>query len=392
MRAAAIAALAALALMASTADAQTTSVPPAPLPPGPTSGPLAGTGMWIWELGRSNGGNLDAIAARARAHGIGTLFVKSSDGTSWWPQFSSALVARLHSAGLRVCAWQYVYPVHAATDARLGVRAKHLGADCLVIDAESQYEGHYVQADTYIRHLRAGVGPGYPVALTSFPYVDYHPAFPYSVFLGPGGAQYNVPQMYWRAIGTSVDHVFTHSMPLNAVYDRPILPLGQLWENPSTTELLRFRQLSMQYGSTGVSWWDWQEASSRGFNAIARPLAQPASTRAATYPRLSRGARGDLVVEAQERLHAAGYAVPVNGVFGASTARAVRAFQAAGGLSRTGVLDQPTWGLLLRSAPLRPRWVARRSAAATAAGADELPPPASASLPMVRDELGSRHH
>jgi hypothetical protein len=44
------------------------------------------------------------------------------------------------------------------------------------------------------------VGDAYPLALSSFPYVDYHPAFPYSVFLGQGGAQSNVPQLYWYAM------------------------------------------------------------------------------------------------------------------------------------------------------------------------------------------------
>ncbi len=70
-----------------------------------------------------------------------------------------------------------------------------------MIDAEGHYEGRYAQAPTYMRTLRALVGPDYPIALAAFPYVDYHPAFPFSVFLGPGGAQYNAPQLYWKTIG-----------------------------------------------------------------------------------------------------------------------------------------------------------------------------------------------
>ena len=53
--------------------------------------------------------------------------------------------------------------------------------------------------------LRRLIGVDYPVGLTSFPYVDYHPRFPYSVFLGPGAAQVNMQQIYWRALGDSVD-------------------------------------------------------------------------------------------------------------------------------------------------------------------------------------------
>ncbi len=85
--------------------------------------------------------------------------------------------------------------------------------------------------------------PDYPVGLTSFPYVHYHSTFPYSVFLGPGGADFNVPQMYWRAIGTSVDSIYRTTYMHNRIYGRPIYPLGQVWMQPPRAEVLRFRSL-----------------------------------------------------------------------------------------------------------------------------------------------------
>ncbi len=103
------------------------------------------------------------------------------------------------------------------------------GADCLVIDAEGEYEGHYAAAQTYIDDLRAKIGPTYPLGLASFPYVFDHPSFPYSVFLGPDGAQYNAPQMYWKDIGQSVDTVYANTYIANRVYGRPIFPLGQTY-------------------------------------------------------------------------------------------------------------------------------------------------------------------
>src|SRR5207245_9019790 len=107
-----------------------------------------------------------------------------------------------------VGAWQVGSGNCPPAEAALGVRAAQTGADCLVIDAESQYEGKYGQAQTYVNGLRAAIGADYPLALAGFPYVDYHPAFPYSVFLGPNGAQYSLPQIYWKAIGTTVDQAF----------------------------------------------------------------------------------------------------------------------------------------------------------------------------------------
>ena len=101
---------------------------------------------------------------------------------------------------------------------RLGADAVAAGADCLVIDAESQYEGKYAAAQQYVAALRAAVGPAYPIGLTSFPYVDYHPRLPYSVFLGPGGAQANLPQVYWKDIGGTVDAVSARTLANNRIY------------------------------------------------------------------------------------------------------------------------------------------------------------------------------
>ncbi len=85
--------------------------PPAPPKPAPTPAPtsvastangtaLAGQGMWIWYLSASDGGNVAAIAAQAKAAGVGTLLIKSSDGsTNYWSQFSKKMVEELTRRG-----------------------------------------------------------------------------------------------------------------------------------------------------------------------------------------------------------------------------------------------------------------------------------------------------
>ncbi len=210
--------------------------PPVPKNPPATTTPIAGApggtafegqGMWIWYVSQSGGGSLASIVAQAHAADVSTVFVKSSDGsTNYWSQFSPELVQQLHAAGLHVCAWQYVYGTSPAGEASLGAKAVATGADCLVIDAEAEYEGRYGSAQTYIADLRAEIGPSYPLGLASFPYVNYHTSFPYSVFLGPNGAQFNAPQMYWKDIGTSVDTVYANTYIANRVYGRPDLSAG----------------------------------------------------------------------------------------------------------------------------------------------------------------------
>jgi putative peptidoglycan binding protein len=358
--------------------------------------PLSGRAMWIWELPATDRGNLSSIVAAAHRYGIGTLLIKSSDGTGMWSQFSPALVRALHANGLRVCAWQYVYGTHPVAEADLGAAAVRDGADCLLIDAESEYEGKYISAETYIARLRSQVGANYPLALAGFPYVDYHPAFPYSVFLGPGGAQDNAPQMYWKDIGTTTDAVFAHTYAYNLIYGRPIFPLGQVYSDPPAHQVFRFRELARQYGAAGVSWWDWQEATPSAWNAISRPAGvlhgyQPYTLMAP----IKKGAKGDLVVWAQEHLISAGFRLGVDGGFGGTTRRAVVGFQRSHGLTADGIVGPATWSALLRYRPVYIKWNVRgaMSPAAISAGAPttvhSAPVPASASQPATRDEIPS---
>jgi peptidoglycan hydrolase-like protein with peptidoglycan-binding domain len=319
---------------------------------------LDGQGMWIWYVNQSNGGSVPAIVAQAHAAGVSTVFVKSSDGSSnYWSQFSAQLVAEMHAAGLKICAWQYVYGSNPVGEADLGAKAAVTGADCLVIDAEAEYEGHYAAAQRYITELRAKLGPSYPVALASFPYVSYHPSLPFSVFLGPGGAQYNAPQMYWKAIGTSVDTVYANTYIANRMYGRPIFPLGQTYEHVSSADLIRFREEAAVYGATGFSFWDWQETSTSGWSALAAPLSPLSTVTANTsYPELSSGRKGDQVLWMQEHLASAIPAQETSGNFDSATAANLRSFQTAHAIPASGVTDAATWAALLALAPIAVDW------------------------------------
>jgi hypothetical protein len=363
-----------------------------------STNPLTRRAMWIWELQFTQGGNLGPIISQAHRRGMGTLMIKSSDGSSFWTsQFNSPIVSAFHRAGLKVCAWQYVYGIHPVNEAYKGAEAVRDGADCLLIDAEAQYEGRYVAAQTYIRRLRDLIGRRFPVALASFPYVDFHPAFPYSVFLGPGGAQYNMPQMYWKDIGVSVDGVFAHTYIYNMPYRRKIFPLCQVSSSPPGHQIFRFRQISRAYDAHGVSWWVWQQASPAGWTAISRPAGSlPGYTADKVMVSIGKGAVGDLVVWAQEHLISAGYRLGVDGGFGPTTRSAVQDFQTAHGLTPDGIIGPQTWGVLLRYRPPAIRFMARaafrhgrlaRSAGERTGGALVEPVPKSASRPEKRDEL-----
>jgi hypothetical protein len=389
--------LAILLVMALTADMRIASAASggAEQGVGPPTGqtPFARHGMWIWYVDRSEGGSVERIVARARRAGIGTLYIKAGDAGDVWSQFNKALVGALHRAGLDVCAWQFVYGDMPVAEAKAGAAAVRRGADCLVIDAEGHYEGKYAAADRYIRALRGRIGATFPLSLATFPYVDYHPSFPYSVFFGPEGATANQPQMYWRAIGTSVRAVYEHTFLFNRLWGHPLYPLGQTYGGAGRRDILRFRRFAESYGGLAPSWWDWQETSSVGWSALGATLAGPVFgyLPVVSHPLLKRGSVGDLVVWAQQHLRAAVEPqLPVTGIFGWQTRAAVRAFQATEGLLVDGVIGTTTWRSLLAFDPVRPRWAgsrAKRGGGATASRAFPPRRPPSASLPAKAYEI-----
>ncbi len=384
----AVAALAAWALIPAAGRAAVQDPPP--LEPLADGAAFRGDGMWIWYVSKAEGGSPARIAARARKRGVETVFIKAGDGDDTWSQFTPGLVSELKARGLNVCAWQYVYGSDPAGEARVGAAAAGDGADCLVIDAESEYEGRYASATLYIERLRAAVGDDFPLGLAAFPYVHYHPAFPYSVFLAPGAAEFNLPQVYWKAIGTSVDKAMTTTYTYNRVYERPIAPIGQLYESPRGRDVRRFRQLAKASGFGGVSWWSWQHASPSGFRAATkRRVGRARGYRPSTaYPKLDRGATGDLVVWAQQYLAGGGwFDEEISGEYGLLTSRAVREFQGSVGLEPTGLLDARSWRNLLASAvPVTARW----GSGAAPRGDAFADRPRSARLPAVEDELAPR--
>jgi len=362
--------------------------------PAPTPSAFEGDGMWIWYVNQSSGGTAASIARRAQASGIETLFIKSSDGRRYWSQFNTSFVNELKSYGLHVCGWQYVYGRNPSAEAKVGGMAVKNGAECLVIDAEAEYEGRYAAASTYMRKLRAYAGQDFPIGLAGFPYVDYHPGYPYSVFLGPGGAQFNVPQMYWKAIGVSVDRIYSHTYTYNEIYGRPIFPLGQTYMAPRRSEILRFRDMASAYGATGISWWSWQATTSTGWATLATEQTPVTAATSPTpvAPTLGRGSRGDMVVWAQQHLLAARKKVSVNGVFDSRTLSAVKSFQRSGGLQVTGRIDVATWQALLSRPAAKVAWGQSSARSKVTAAGLAQPEPDSAHIPARMYEIPPKQH
>ncbi|MGO9320696.1 MAG: peptidoglycan-binding protein [Solirubrobacteraceae bacterium] len=320
----------------------------------PVPRPFAGTALWVNRLTPGQTGQ--QLVAEAAAAGVATVYVKAAEGSSPEPQFSPGLVSEMRSAGATVCAWTFADGQDPSAEATAAVAVVHDGAQCLVVDAEAQYDKLYGAAQLFVRMLRSELAAGFPIGLASEAEVSQHPTFPYSVFLGPGGFNVVLPLMYWLDFGVSVDAAYASAIGGNSIYARPILPVGQLYGSPTPAEVLRFRTLAHAYGAPGLSFFDLDSAQPEALAALHAPLPGLAR-RALVAPTLHAGACGDAIVQAQELLNAAGaQQLPVGGFFGAETARAVASFQAHHRLPPSGVLGPATWRALLHLHPREPSW------------------------------------
>lgn len=248
--------------------------------PAPPGNPLDGNAMWVWYTPKPN--KLDAMIAQLKAAHMNSVLIKSGDGSTVWNQFNQGLVDRLHAAGLHVCAWHYVYGTHPITEARVSAYAYRQGAECMIIDAETEYEGRPTAARVYTRELRKLTSSHWLIGLSTFPYLKYHSSFPYHTFLRRGAATVNLPQMYWRDIGVSPAKIMQDTYQANRALGRPVYPIGQTWNNPGNGQLKAFQAAAKKVGARGVSWWDWSQTSAKSWTElnhsglfITKPKAQP---------------------------------------------------------------------------------------------------------------------
>ncbi len=362
---------------------------PPPADPGqaPDDSPFEAEAQWVWMVSKA-GGSAKRIAEKAKRFGFDTVFVKSGDGTTYWKQFDKVLPG-LKKAGMKVCAWQFVYGRRYLREARVAARAIKKGADCFIVNAEIHFErrGKYKAARRYMKSLRKRVGPSFPIGLSSFPYVNYHRSFPYSAFLEPPyGAQFNLPQVYWRAIGTKVSRAMSTTFKWNSIYDAKIAPTAGLWLKESRGELKAFRRLSAEYGAIGTSYWSMQHAFRWQWSVLANPLDEslfvPKEPR---YPKLKKGSKGDPVYWLQGQLREWGHEVKRTGYFKNKTLEAVMTFQEAHGLESTGEMDRQTWELLLQPPDTATTATKRKRLS------NGFREPESSGLPPTRNEIEAKN-
>lgn len=258
-----------------------------------------GKGMWIYEPDKTEGGNPQAIVARAREAGLTHLYVRM--GSHWdgfnVRSFVDALLPAAHAKGIRVIGWDFprlgdAWPADIAR-AKAMIEYKAPGGhriDGFSADIETESEGSRVSpevARAYGAALRGLVGADYTlIATVPRPSVTNRPTYPYAEIVESFDAV--APMVYW--LNRQPDTDVAGAVDDLAPFGKPVFPVGQAYDGkpeggragvPPPEELLRFMGTARAKGVTGVSFWSWQAADGNAWETI-RTAAEfaPVSSRA----------------------------------------------------------------------------------------------------------------
>jgi len=262
------------------------ALPSGPAPPAQVTRDLSalwGKGMWIWKLPATEGGDVAAIASRARSTGLHQLWVRvgdSRDGFYGGPALE-ALVPALHRAGLAVIGWGFPYLWDPAGDAawsRAALDWRSRGGEALdgfSADIEGPPEGVVLsarRATLYLGMVRQVAGDRPLVATVYRPSDHQWGSYPYAA-MAPYVDAF-APMVYWGCVepGEATAQAVSRLATL-----RPVHPIGQAYNmagdygrpaSPSPAETRRFLDVSLRSGATGASFWDWQEMTGPEWSAL----------------------------------------------------------------------------------------------------------------------------
>ncbi len=274
-------------------------VPEAELPPapGPTplvadTAPLAGKGMWVWKFRQTEGGNADAIVARAVAAGLSQLWVRVGDSRDGFYGAGEldALVPAAHARGLSVIGWGFPYlwdPVGDAnwtTDALAWRGPGGVALDGFSPDVEESTEGVVLteaRVRLYLGTVRQAAGSRLVVATVYRPTDAQWAAYPYAA-MAPYVDAF-APMVYWGC--TEPGEAATQALVRLADL-RPVHVIGQAYDMadeggrtgpPNAAETERFLDVARRGGAIGASFWVWQDIGDEQWAAVAAyPWRPPA--------------------------------------------------------------------------------------------------------------------
>jgi hypothetical protein len=264
------------------------AAPSAPSVPAPRWLPT-GTGMWLHDWTRSEGGNAAAVVARAQASGFSHLYVQTGSTKKGWigEEVLSQLLPATAGTGIKVIAWDFPKLIDPEVDAQRMVDAATWSRPgvprvaAVAPDVETAAEGTRLSPDAvtrYYAHLRAHLPPEIAVLATvPWPSEKRTGFYPYAETAAHSDAF--VPMAYWYNRLPGV--VTETSMLWLAQFGLPVMPVGQGYDGRIDAPYLppdpdpaasvqAFVDAARRHGARSVSLWSWQTTGQPQWDVLAR--------------------------------------------------------------------------------------------------------------------------
>ena len=241
--------------------------------------------MWIWKHRLTEGGDADAVVARATDAGLRQLWVRVGDSRDgfYGADYLSTLVPKAHRAGLAVIGWGFPYLHDPVADAAWSIDAvSWRGPDGSRLDGfspdiELASEGVVLterRITLYLGLVRPA-GGNMPLIATVYRASDarWNGTYPYRA-IAPYVDAF-APMVYWgcvepgRATLESIERLAT-LRPVHVIgqgYDAG--PEGGRLGAPSAEETVRFLDVARRNGALGASFWVWQSMPAPQWAALS---------------------------------------------------------------------------------------------------------------------------
>ena len=228
---------------------------------------LQGKGFYIWKIKECENGDIEKIAEKAADGNFSHVIVKIADGPytynyDWNRHLDLVplLASELHSRGIEVWGWHFVYGTEPAREAQKAIQRIHeLNIDGYVIDAEGSYQGKHQAAKVFMQKLTNGVH-GIPIALSSYRSPSYHSQFPWDEFLSK--CDYNMPQLYWMKAHNPGEQLKYCVREFQKLPHTPIIvPTGAAFTehgwSPNAAEVKEFLETAKELNLPAANFWEW---------------------------------------------------------------------------------------------------------------------------------------
>lgn len=242
---------------------------------------LRGKGYYIWQIPYCERGDPNAIATRAEAANLTHVLIKVADGPNWAYNYDyhtrvdlvPPVLRRLRERGIQVWGWHYVRGDDPVAEANLSIRrAKQLGLDGFVVDAEGEYRHTEKRpaARRYMAEMRRYM-PDLPMALSSYRYPAYHYELPYSEFLEK--VDYVMPQVYFEHNNNPEEQLERSVAQYRDLRpSRPVIPTAptyglETWR-PTPGQIRRLLARAKGMGLEAANAWSWDFARSPNYTDL----------------------------------------------------------------------------------------------------------------------------